>query len=104
MKRELYKSEKISPTEVEEGEVVLEYYITQSEHPFKTGSINYVCYGVEIRKINPDNDAFSEIESAEEIFFSKEKAEAFLSLLAKEKVTPCSLSEIVSDTLKEALI
>ena len=102
MKKELYKTEKIIADESDSGEAVIEYYVTQSEHPFKSGGISYVCYGVEIRMVG--EGAASEVESADEIFFLKEKAEEFVSLLAKERVTPCSLCEIVSDKLKEALI
>lgn len=103
MNKQLYRTEKITVEEGKEAELVLEYYLTQEKHPFKTGSINYLCYGVEIIMKGISDSSFSERQAADEIFSSKDAAMEFIDKLADEKVTPCSLADVVSDMLAAAL-
>ena len=97
------RKENLIIKEVEEENLILEYYLTQSPHPFKTGNINYICYGVEVRMKKRMEDDYCEIETVDNIFSSRDKAIDFLAKLANEKVTPCTLKDIVSDMLIEAL-
>ncbi len=102
MNRSLLRTEKFHS---EEGnkEFVLEYYLTQSQHTFSSGNINYMCYGAEIKMKEIGNDRYCEIKSADEIFSSKDSAIGFIKSLADNLVTPCTLTDIVSDMLTEAL-
>jgi len=104
MERELYKTERIISDELDNRELVVEYYLTSCRHPFKSGDINYVCYGVEIKMYKEGGEDFLEKQSAEEIFFSKKEALRFIDNLANGKVTPCTLNDLVEDALKESLM
>lgn len=103
MTKNLYRTERIKIEEGVEEQFILEYYLIQDKHAFKTGNINYICYGVEIRMREENNNQYSEIRSVEEIFFSKEIAIEFLDKLADGLVTPCTLQDIASDSLAESL-
>lgn len=102
MKKELYGKEKIIIEETSE-EKLLEYYLVIKETPFKSSNINYVSYGAEINMSDNNSD---DVESKllEDLFFSKEKAVAFMDSLVKGRVTPCELEEIAEDTLKQQLM
>lgn len=104
MNKEFYRCESFVAENEEHEKVNLEYYLIQSEHPFKSGNINYMCYGVEIRMKKEKDSDYSEIESANEIFFSKDIAIEFINKIADEKVTPCTLEAVVSDVLIDAIL
>ncbi len=103
MNKQLYRCESFISEEGDKDKKELEYYLTKSEHPFKTGNINYVCYGVEIRMKKENENEYCEIQATDEIFSSKEIAINFIDKLADGLVTPCTLENVVSDMLLEAL-
>ncbi len=103
MNKNLYRSENFISEEVNNERVVLEYYLTKSEHPFKTGNINYICYGVEVRMRKENENEYCEIQLSDGIFSSKEMAINFINKIADNLVTPCTLENVVSDMLLEAL-
>ena len=103
MNKNLYRSENFISEEMNNERIVLEYYLTKSEHPFKTGNINYICYGVEVRMRKENKNEYYEIQLSDGIFSSKDMAINFINKIADNLVTPCTLENVVSDMLLEAL-
>ena len=62
-----------------------------------------MCYGVEVRMKKEKQKEYCEIQATDEIFSSKEIAINFINRIADGLVTPCTLENIVSDMLLEAL-
>lgn len=88
---------------VREKDFLLEYYLTLRTHSFKTGNIKFVCYGAKILMRDFNDGNFIEENTVNNIFSSKSKALEFIYRLAYERAMPCSLQDIVSDMLSEAL-
>ena len=101
MKKELYGKESIT-IEEENEERYIEYSLLIKETPFEGSGINYLSYGVEINM--SDKNKLIETARAEDLFFSKEKAVEFIDGLKSGLVTPCTLDDIVEDTLRGALM
>lgn len=102
LNKEFFNCANINVEGEEDKNYILEYSLTKSHHPFKTGNINYICYGVRV-DLKDENECTIETQEMNDIFSSKEKAIEFLELLYVEKVTPCTLSDVVKDTLINAL-
>ena len=103
MNTKMYRTEKVNVEEVNKN-YILEYYLIDEERSFNTGNINYMCYGVEIRMREENADNYCESQTADKLFSSKDLAINFLTKLADCHVTPCTLEDVVSDHLIEALV
>lgn len=101
MEKEVLKKVDIVIEEQQQN-VVAEYYLIIDNHPFGSGEISYMSYGVGIQMLKNDNKI--ENTSLKDVFFSKEEAVNFISSLADGKVTPCGLEDVVTDYLKGALM
>lgn len=97
------KNDLILVKSVKEQDFLLDYYLTLRSHTFKTGNISFMCYGVKIVMKRAADGNFIEENTINNIFSSKTKALEFVYRLADENVMPCSLEDIVSDMLSEAL-
>lgn len=101
MRKEFYGKEKIV-LEVNGEEREVEYNLLIKETPFTGSDIRYISYGVEINM--SDKNKVVESASEEDLFLSKEKAVEFIDDLKKGQVTPCTLCDIVADTVRGALL
>lgn len=102
MRKDLYGSEKITLEESKE-ERNIEYMLLVRETPFAGSDIRYISYGIEINMSDKNNELI-ETAREEDLFFSKEKAVEFIDDLKKGRVTPCTLGDIVADTLRGAVL
>ena len=102
MSIEKIRTEKLYSSE-EGKNFELEYYLISKQHSFINSNINYMCYGVEVRLHEDNISEYCEIESTDELYSSKDRAIDFLNKLADGLVTPCTLKDVLSDTLIEEL-
>lgn len=103
MCKELCRTETFDGIEEGSGKCVLEYYLVHTKHTFEGKNISFLCYGVEVRLRREMSESYDEIRAAEEIFASKEMAMTFLDKLADGLVTPCTLEDVIVDSLSTAL-
>lgn len=103
MCKELCRTEMFDGVENGMGKCVLEYWLISTKHMFEGKTISFLCYGVEVRLRNENSESYDEIRSAEEVFASKEMAMEFLNKLADGLVTPCTLEDVIIDSLSIAL-
>ncbi len=77
--------------------MVLSYYLIEEEIAVEYCELK--SYGVEIRKAAHFADAHTEKECKRisNLFFNREEAERFLERIAKNKVTPIGLKDVVED-------
>ena len=100
MEKEIIKRAEILP-DGESDKETAEYYLVCDSHPFESGNIRYVSYGVGIQLVK--DGEIKENTSLKDVFFSIYEAVKFIQTLAESRVTPCTLEEIVSDYLKECI-
>ncbi len=101
MKKTLYKKELIEAT-AENSAMTLKYFLLESEIEIDSATLR--CYGVEIKKTALEGTKeLSEVKQIKNTFFDKSEALCFLDMLARNTVTPMSLSSVLEDYIQDAI-
>lgn len=96
----LEKSIEIGSQEIQEtssNKLELEYYLVESETSYDEASAYTKGYGVEI--VKKENGDVKESSMVESIYCKRESMELLIGRLAKNSVTPVSLSYILDDLI-----
>lgn len=94
---------KLKEEEITDYDLTLEYYMVTE--PLCKEYSDLLRYGVKIKMIQvfPDGKTDEKSKEIRDIFYRKNDAEEFISLLIRNKVTPTHFREVVEDYISEKL-